>query len=136
MTDVPYFTAAPRTPGELVISRLIMVATAAIAVVVVAVYAIVSPVTAQWIGTMIGVNALNVAGGVIALFMRPGRRWALIVVSAFRCLTILTYYILPGGFVHDVPATAHRRDRRREPPGCPRVLRRGMTKERGWAVRY
>lgn len=103
MTDAPYFVPAPRTPGELVISRLIMVATAAITIVVVALYAIVSPVTAQWIGTMIGVNALNVAGGVIALFMRPGRRWvrwALIVVSAFRCLTILTYYILPGGFTY------------------------------------
>lgn len=103
MTDMPYFAPAPRTPGEVVIARLVTVATAAISIAVVAYYAIASPVTAQWIGTMIGVNALNVAGGVIALFIGPGRRWirwALIVVSAFRCLTILTYYVLPGGFTY------------------------------------
>lgn len=98
-----YAPASRRTPGELVIARLILLATAIIAVLVIALYSLVSQVTAQWIGTMIGVNALNMAGGVIAVFMRPGRqwiRWAFVAVSAFRCVTIMTYYILPGGFTY------------------------------------
>lgn len=99
--DAPYDSPAkPHTPGELVVARVALIATAVLTALLIATYPLTAKVTAQFLGAEIGINAFNLAGGVIACFLRPGRgwmRWAIIVVCAVRCVTITTYYVLPGG---------------------------------------
>lgn len=99
--DAPYDAPAkPRTPGELVVARVALIATAVLTVLVIAIYSLTGRVTAQWVGAEIGINAFNLAGAVIILFLQPGRRWirwAVVVVCLVRCVTITAYYVLPGG---------------------------------------
>jgi len=86
-------------PGELILARLLLWGTF-VAVALLFGYDMINyPVTAGWLGMAVGVNAHNIAGAVLAVLIRPGRRWVrwvLMLVGAAWILVGIRYVFSDG----------------------------------------
>lgn len=81
----PEAASEAQTPGELHLARAILVGSGIVALLIILWGVVVSRETAQMIGAAVGANVPTLAGLVLALLIRRGRRWvrwAVTVVGA------------------------------------------------------
>lgn len=96
-----YFASEARRglPGELVLARIVLLGAAAAVVIMIVWDALFQGASAQWIGGSLGSNLATLAGALLALLIRPGRRWVRWLITAVGVIWFVpvVVYTVTGG---------------------------------------